>query len=191
MFWHQNQGSGIWGSRDIKRFRTRQIFFAFSESEGHETWRNAKNCFDFWTNCHTFRSKNMKAKARQRHFWNKLNKHITVSKSGWTRATWSLHTITLPNADKRSVTLCNLIASGKAFRKCCNSKSVVDSGTSSPCLLPTHRRPIIRQPAIDPCTTGITSLNSRSKTLQIFTTFLMGPIKSDLCPALSNQTRSN
>ena len=26
MFWHQNQGSSIWGSRDIKRFRPRHTY---------------------------------------------------------------------------------------------------------------------------------------------------------------------
>ena len=53
MFWHQNQGFSIWGSGGFKRFRTRhtyykmtkKIFFDFSESGGHETWRNAKNVF--------------------------------------------------------------------------------------------------------------------------------------------------
>ena len=42
MFWHQNQDSSIWGSRNIKRFRKRhmyykmpkKIFFGFSESGG-------------------------------------------------------------------------------------------------------------------------------------------------------------
>ena len=42
MFWHQNQGSSIWGSRDIKRFRTRhtyykmtkKIFFGFVRNQG-------------------------------------------------------------------------------------------------------------------------------------------------------------
>ena len=64
MFWHQNQDSSIWGSRDIERFRTRHTYYkmatkkflGFSESGGHETWRNAKIFFDVWTDCHTFRS---------------------------------------------------------------------------------------------------------------------------------------
>ena len=32
------------------------FFLGFSESEGHETWRNAKKNFDFWTDYYIFRS---------------------------------------------------------------------------------------------------------------------------------------
>ena len=31
MFWHQNQGSSIWGSRDIKM--TKKFFFVFRNQE--------------------------------------------------------------------------------------------------------------------------------------------------------------
>ena len=37
MFWHQNQGSNIWGSRDIKRFMPRHkmtIFFLVFWNQG-------------------------------------------------------------------------------------------------------------------------------------------------------------
>ena len=49
MFWHQKRDSSIWGSRDIKRFRTKKNLFGGggSESRGHETWRNAKKSFRF------------------------------------------------------------------------------------------------------------------------------------------------
>ena len=45
MFWNQNQGSSIWGSRDIKRFRTQ-----------HTYYKMTKFFFDFWTDCHILRS---------------------------------------------------------------------------------------------------------------------------------------
>lgn len=43
----------------------------------------------------------------------------------------------IPNAERRSSTLCILTLSGKELRKCCNSWSVVVLGTSRPLRLPT------------------------------------------------------
>ena len=33
MFWHQNQGSSIWGSRDIKLFRTRRTYYKMTKKK--------------------------------------------------------------------------------------------------------------------------------------------------------------
>ena len=39
-----------------KKCQKNLFFWGFSESGGHETWRNATKFFDFWTDYHTFRS---------------------------------------------------------------------------------------------------------------------------------------
>ena len=54
MFWFQNHGSSIWGSRDIKRFRTRhtydKIFFCvFRNQVVMKRGEMHKNFFDFST----------------------------------------------------------------------------------------------------------------------------------------------
>ena len=76
MFWLQNRGSSIWGSRDIKRLRTRHAYYKMtkkffwgggSESKGHETWRNEKKFFDFWTDYHIFRCFDRKVKKKDCH----------------------------------------------------------------------------------------------------------------------------
>ena len=61
---------------------------------------------------------------------------LTLSRSVWTSATWSLVTMQFPRADSRSSTLWITTVSGKAFRRCCSSWSVVVLGTSSPRLFP-------------------------------------------------------
>lgn len=64
--------------------------------------------------------------------------HITLSKSGCTSATQSLHATTLPSADNRSSTRCTRTVSGRQFLKCCSSVSVVELGTRSPFLFPAN-----------------------------------------------------
>lgn len=61
---------------------------------------------------------------------------VSLSISVWTKATWSLQTITFPNAESLSSTLLTLIYSGIELRMFRNSKSVVVAGTSKPFLFP-------------------------------------------------------
>lgn len=61
---------------------------------------------------------------------------LTLSRSVCTSATWSLVTMQFPRADRRSSTRWMTTESGRAFRRCCSSWSVVVLGTSSPRLLP-------------------------------------------------------
>lgn len=61
---------------------------------------------------------------------------LALSRSGCTKATWSLQAITLPRADSLSSTLCTLTLSGREFRICCSSVSVVVFGTNNPFLFP-------------------------------------------------------
>ena len=64
MFRHQNQGSNIWGSRDIKRFRTRRtyykmtkkIFWVFRNQGVMKRGEMQKYFFNFWSDYHAFRS---------------------------------------------------------------------------------------------------------------------------------------
>ena len=61
---------------------------------------------------------------------------VSLSISVWTKATWSLQTMTFPNADSLSSTLFTLICSGIELRMFRNSKSVVVAGTNKPFLFP-------------------------------------------------------
>lgn len=57
---------------------------------------------------------------------------VSRSISGCTRATWSLQQMTFPNAERRSSIRWILTWSGRVFRRCCNSWSVVVVGTRRP-----------------------------------------------------------
>ena len=59
---------------------------------------------------------------------------VSRSRSGWTRATWSLQQITFPNADSRSSMRWILTVSGSVFLRCWSSWSVVVVGTRRPFL---------------------------------------------------------
>ena len=59
MFWHQKRDSSIWGSRDIKRFRTKKNLFGGGGVRNQEVMKRGemqKNLFDFRTDCHIFRN---------------------------------------------------------------------------------------------------------------------------------------
>lgn len=87
---------------------------------------------------------------------------VSLSTSGWTSATWSLHAMTFPSADSRSSIRWRATASGSEFRKCCSSWSVVEDGTRRPCLFPAVSLPRILVPAMDAWTIGMTSPSSLS-----------------------------
>ena len=68
MFWHQNQGSSIWGSRDIKRFRTRHTYV--------RTYKKVqKKFFFFWV----FRNQGvMKRGEMQKKFFRFLDRATPI-----------------------------------------------------------------------------------------------------------------
>lgn len=114
---------------------------------------------------------------------------VSLLISAWTMATWSLlnkninfkyslqtitnHAITLPNAESLSSIRLIWTESGKLFRICCNSWSVVAFGTKRPWRLPTVILPTIRIPAIVQWITGIVSANSASRKLNIYNWLFM------------------
>ena len=100
---------------------------------------------------------------------------VSRSRSGWTRATWSLQQMTLPSADRRSSMRWILTSSGMLLRKCCSSWSDVLVGTRRPLRLPAVRRPMMRVPAMVVWQMGITSWSSASKTLRRRLVHLFAP----------------
>lgn len=80
-------------------------------------------------------------------------------------ATWSFEQMTLPRAERRSSIRRIATESGRLFRRCWSSWSVVVVGTRRPFLLPAVRRPTIRVPAMVAWQIGMTSWSSASKML--------------------------
>ena len=60
IFWYQNQGTSLWGSRDIKRFRPRhKNFFSVFRNQGVIKRVEIKKNFDFGNYCSERENKSM------------------------------------------------------------------------------------------------------------------------------------